>query len=181
MKHEIQLSPISETHVNDTYLGWLLDSEINQFLETRFETQSIESILSFVRTINLSEDNMLFAIEYNKKHVGNIKIGPINLNHMSADISYFVGDKSIWGKGVASKAVSLAVAYAFTQLKLRYLKAGAYSENIGSCKVLVKCGFSIGGQLKRALASDSSTSGDDDHVLFYLHRDDWIANNNNTI
>lgn len=76
------LRPLTEADCNETYLGWLNDCEVNRFLETRWEEQSIDKIVSYVRDIHLSDHSYIFAIEHLEKqqniHIGNIKIGPIN-------------------------------------------------------------------------------------------------------
>ena len=36
-------------------------------------------------------------------HIGNIKIGPIDVNNKSAELSYLIGDKSFWGKDMRRK------------------------------------------------------------------------------
>ena len=64
---------------------------------------------------------------------------------MSAEISYFIGKKKFWGKGIASKCVETVVHFAVTELGLRKISAGYYENNIGSAKVLEKCGFVVEG------------------------------------
>ena len=57
-----------------------------------------------------------------------------------AEIGYWLG-KDFWGKGYATEAVQSVVAYAFEELSLVRLWAGAYQENTPSQRVLEKCGF----------------------------------------
>lgn len=70
--------------------------------------------------------SFLFKIICNNSncHIGNIKIGPINPHHNYADISYFIGEKSLWGKGIATEAIQLILKYAFEELKLHKVTAG---------------------------------------------------------
>ena len=46
-----------------------------------------------------------FAIKTTDKHIGNIKLGPINWIHRYGDISLLIGDKDYWGKGIATEAI----------------------------------------------------------------------------
>ena len=62
---------------------------------------------------------------------------------MSAEVSYFIGEKKFWGKGIASKCVETVVHFAVTELGLKKINAGYYENNIGSEKVLAKCGFVV--------------------------------------
>ena len=82
-----------------------------------------------------------------KTHVGNIKIGPINFIHKNAEISYFIGEKKLWGKGYATLAIKEIVKLA-KKKGLKKLRAGLYQMNTGSKKVLINNGFKIEGVFK---------------------------------
>ena len=76
---------ISLDDCNEKYVNWLNDKEVNQYLETRWCEQNIESIKDFVRKQIASEDSYLFAIcKQDGTHIGNIKIGPINNRYKHA-------------------------------------------------------------------------------------------------
>ncbi len=98
------------------YLGWLHDPQVNRFLETRWHEQSTESIRQFVAEQLERPDRWLFAIIdlSDDSHVGNIKVGPRDVHHNSAELSYFIGESSRWGKGLATDAVGVAVRFAFS-------------------------------------------------------------------
>ena len=103
----VTIRPISLDDVTQTYVNWLRDPEVNQYLETRHTEQSMASVGDFVRAMISSSDQHLFAICVDGKHVGNIKVGPIKHPHQLADVSLFIGDRTAWGKGVASAAIKL--------------------------------------------------------------------------
>ena len=88
-----------------------------------------------------SENNILYGMILDQKHIGNIKIGPINWNHMAADVGYFIGSRDAWGKGLATEAVRRVTEFAFEELKLNKCNAGVYSGNPGSIRVLEKAGY----------------------------------------
>ena len=75
-----------------------------------------------------------------KSHIENIKLGPINFGHKNARISYFIGEKELWGKGYITKAIKEIIKIA-RKKKLKKLKAGFYEMNFGSKKVLERNGF----------------------------------------
>ena len=91
----IDLRTIELNDCQQYYLDWLNDPEVNQYLETRWYPQSLESIRSFVESMRNSTDSFLFAIEQNGKHIGNIKIGPIHNIYKHADVSCFIGGYDI--------------------------------------------------------------------------------------
>ena len=151
---------------NNEYLGWLNDPLVNQYLETRWTKQTIDKITQFVNEIAQSEHSLLFAIiaKKSEKHIGNIKIGPIHPHYAYADVSYFIGNRDYWGKGLATEAVSLVMDFAFNELKLRRVQAGCFEKNIGSLNVLRKTGFSLEGTLRKQLLD---TNGQwQDHLFF---------------
>ena len=139
----IFLREVRISDVNEKYYSWLNDPEVNRFLETRFIPQSIESIKTYVMEKNSSLNETFFAIclKDDNKHIGNIKLGPINWIHRKADISLFIGEKDLWGQSYASEAISIVVKYAFNELGLNKVKAGAYAVNKASIKAFENCGF----------------------------------------
>lgn len=57
---------ISIDDCNETYMNWLNDKNVNQFLETRWERQNIDKIKEYVDCIIKSNHSILFAIIYKK-------------------------------------------------------------------------------------------------------------------
>lgn len=147
---KIYLREVRAEDVNDEYYNWINDPEINKFLETRFLPRSRNDILNYVSKLDGNPNEIFFAIcdKNNNKHIGNIKLGPINWYHRKADISLLVGDKKYWGKGIASESISLVVEFAFNVLNLNKVCAGYYINNIGSAKAFEKCGFKVEGNFE---------------------------------
>lgn len=146
----IYLREVRESDVNEAYYTWMNDNEVTQFLESRFYPNSTSSITEFIRK-NDSDPSTIFLALINRSdevHVGNIKLGPINWIHRFAEVGILMGEKSYWGKGIATEALKLVSFYAFNKLNLRKLTAGCYSNNKGSEKAFLKAGFSIEGTRK---------------------------------
>ena len=137
----------------EDYVSWLNDPNVNQYLETRFSVQTLQSIRSFVDSIMESDSSYLFAIVAlgGNKHIGNIKLGPIHPYYLYADVSYFIGDRGYWGKGIATEAIRLVTDFAFSQLRLHRVQAGVFECNVGSIKALEKSGFVLEGRLRKQL------------------------------
>lgn len=171
----IYLRKIAETDVNEKYVGWLNDPQINQYLETRFSAQSAQSLLDFVKSKLNNNIEPLFAIcsIENDEHIGNIKLGPINPHHKYADISLFIGEKAYWGKGLATEAIKLLTNYGFKTLNLNKLCASAYVENIGSINAFKKCGYLEEGLLRKKYVSGDKLT---DIVVLGLTEEDYWGN-----
>jgi ribosomal-protein-alanine N-acetyltransferase len=147
---DIFLRPITENDVTEEYVSWLNDKDVNQFLESRFVLASIQNVKKFIIETNLNSLNYFFAICLNEtdKHIGNIKLGPINHHHKRGDIGLMIGDKNNWGKGFATQAIGLISEFGLNHLKLNKITAGCYSNNKGSEKSFLKNGFIIEGNFK---------------------------------
>jgi len=80
------------------------------------------------------------AILFNGQVAGNI----VSFEQSgSPKVGYWIG-KNYWGKGIATKALSEFLG----QVKVRPLFAHVAKHNVGSIRVLEKCGFTICGEDK---------------------------------
>ena len=131
------------------------DPEVNQYLETRWDEQTLETVQEFVRFQRENNHSVLFAIRLSSddRHIGNIKIGPINFHYNHADISYFIGEKDLWNKGIATQAINMVCDFGFHELNLHRIEAGAYEKAVGSWKALERNGFLREGVFRKQVMS----------------------------
>lgn len=129
--------------VNEAYCLWMNDPVTNKFLESRFYLHTIETLRKYIVDKQAEGLNAFFAIflKESSRHIGNIKLGPIDPHHHLADIGILIGEQDCWGKGYASEAISLVVAYAFETLGLHKVTAGCYAPNVGAIRAFEKAGF----------------------------------------
>jgi len=140
----LYLEYLTPSKVSQRYVDWLNDREVNQYLEARFGCPyTLESVREFVEAQYKDPDSHMFGIFMREgdRHIGNIKVGPINRRHNFAEVGIVIGEKSMWGKGLGSEAVGLASRYAFEKLGLHKLVAGCYSDNKGSEKAFAAAGY----------------------------------------
>ena len=137
--------------ISKKYQNWLNDFEVQRYTEQKYKKHSLADVRNFVREKNKSKNEFLYGIFLKKNnlntHIGNIKLGPINFTHKSAQISYFIGEKELWGNGYTTLAIKEIIKIA-KKKGVKKLKAGLYKLNIGSEKVLIKNGFKIEGKFK---------------------------------
>ncbi len=155
--------------VSDRYVGWLNDPEVNRYLEVRHRTWERNDVLTWVED-EMNKDSALFGIFVHDRHIGNLKIGPVNRHHHYADLSYFIGEKAEWGKGYATKAVKLAIEWARKNMNLHRLQAGVYDSNAASAEVLRKCGFEYECFFGKQLLDNGVWQ---DHNFYVLTNPDW--------
>jgi len=139
----ILLRPIKISDVTTDYVKWLNSKKVNQFLESRFQHHTIQTLKNFLKKINQDENTFFYAIilKNNGKHIGNIKLGPINLKHKIGEIGIMIGDKKSWGQGYATEAINLLSNFSKNKLNLHKITAGSYANNIGSIKAFKNAGF----------------------------------------
>jgi RimJ/RimL family protein N-acetyltransferase len=145
--------------VSADYTAWLNDPEINRFLETRFSPQDETSIRAFVASQAASPDAFLLRVGLRdcETHIGNIKLGPINRSHASAQISLLIGSRSHHGQGYATEAINAVTAWGFAEHGLARIEAGCYAENLGSLRAFLKAGYTVEGFRRAAVITTSNT------------------------
>ena len=129
--------------ISESYVSWLNDYEVTKFTEQKQFKHTFNSTKDFVNQKFFSKNDLLFGIYVEGLHIGNIKLGSIKFEQMSGEISYFIGEKMFWGKGIISKCIGTLIQYASLDLGLKKITAGYYVNNINSAKVLKKCGFVV--------------------------------------
>lgn len=160
----VRLFQLEESHVGGPYVGWMADPEINKFLESRFSAHNEASIKAYVGAMRQSPTNLFCGIHSLDldRHVGNIKLGPIDREHQRGEIGIMIGDRDAWGLGIGTAAIIAICAIAKHELRLRKITAGCYASNVGSQRAFEKAGFSVEGIRPRHYILDGR---DEDLVL----------------
>jgi len=146
----IYLRSLEISDIKKEYVNWLKDEDVIQYLEIRHTIQTLSRIKTFINECNESNNTYVFGIfTDDNMHIGNIKLGPINIIHNISSISILVGNKHYWGKGIASEAIDILTKFAFKKVGLNKLTAGMYIENISSMRAFEKVGFTKEGLRKK--------------------------------
>ncbi|SMG23525.1 Protein N-acetyltransferase, RimJ/RimL family [Marivirga sericea] len=148
----LSYKPLNLNYCTDQYVNWLNDYVIYQFLETggNYTKEMLNDYLHEVQNSNI----YFWAIHLkeNQKHIGNIKIDPINSKHSVGEYGIMMGDKLEWGKGYAAEASNRVIRFCFFEgLNLRKITLGVLKDNIAAVKLYEKLGFEEEGRfLKHA-------------------------------
>ncbi len=155
------LRTLSAQDASEKYVGWLNDSEVNQYLETRHCKHTVESCTGFINSSNDDPASHLFGIfeKDGEAHIGNAKIGFINPFYQRGQISIFIGEKHFWGRGFSSEAVRALTDYSFCQLGLHRLEAGCYEDNLASLRVFLKNGYTVEGFMRDQVTLNGRRQG----------------------
>jgi len=141
--------PMSLVFANEVYLSWLNDAEVNRYLEVPKENY-LNDLKDYIKT-TMEAKNFFWAIvkKDNGKHIGNIKIDPINTKHGYGEYGILMGDKSEWGKGYAKESSITIIDYCFNTLGLRKVNLGVIDKNEAAIKLYKSLNFVTEGVYKK--------------------------------
>ncbi len=139
----VLLREVRASDLTPRYYQWMNDPEVTQYTESRFYPYSRQRLTAFLARAQRDSTSVFLAIieRAGRRHLGNIKLGPIQWIHRLAPVNLIIGDKARWGRGFATEAIGLLCRYAFDTLQLHKLTAWCYADNVGSRKAFLKAGF----------------------------------------
>ncbi|WP_199618118.1 GNAT family N-acetyltransferase [Paenibacillus alkalitolerans] len=140
IKDAVQLRDVTERDL-PIFFEYQLDASSNYMAAFTPEDPSDKAAFMNRWSDILANENIIKkTILYNEYVVGNI-LNFIQFGEPA--VGYWIG-RQYWGKGIATSALSKFLDY----VKVRPLYARAAKDNIGSVRVLEKCGFKIYGEDK---------------------------------
>tara|TARA_Y100000766_G_C18826246_1_gene565655 strand:- start:599 stop:1132 length:534 start_codon:yes stop_codon:yes gene_type:complete len=141
--HRLSFRRLSNNYVSEDYVSWLNDVEVNMFLETR-GNYNLKKLSLYVERLYKNEAFFWAIIRKdNGKHIGNIKIDPIDFKTSTGEYGILIGDKGSWGQGFAKESTIRILDFCFNDLKLSKISLGLIEENIKAFKLYKKIGFQI--------------------------------------
>jgi ribosomal-protein-alanine N-acetyltransferase len=146
----VYLRPLEREDLNATYLGWLNDPQVTRYLETGVFPSTMQDLENFYSRVTSSSADVILAVIDRKtnKHIGNVKLGPINWVDRRALFGILIGDKKFWGKGFGEEATRLTVEYGFGRLNLNRIGLAVFEEHKGAVRCYEKVGFTVEGRFR---------------------------------
>lgn len=144
----IFLRRLTSDDVSQDYLSWFQDETVIEFLDSRRLTR--ESVIDYIEAGAASKQHYMYGIfdKDSGRHIGNVKVGPIQWNHLVSDLVCVIGAREFWGKGVAKEAIRLGNRVAFDVHGMRKVSGGIASGNIGSIKAYTGADWVIEATMK---------------------------------
>ena len=139
--------PFRKENVSPRYLAWLNDPEVNRYSRRRFVQTSEEDALRFLSSFQSSTNQiMAITLKTTGDHIGNLQLGPLDLEESHGEVRILIGEKSQWGKGYATQAICGACSYYFQVLGLHRVEA--MSCNPGFIRAVQRLGWKEEGCLR---------------------------------
>ncbi len=95
------------------------------------------------------KDLVMLGIEFEGQLVGYVQLALIEDDERRAAAGVLVGEKSMWGRGIASTALRILLDYAFTVRNLERVYAEVYGFNQRSLRLMERVGFQKEGVLRQ--------------------------------
>jgi len=159
--------PVSEEA--SAMITWFDDLEVTRFIKLR-HPPSIDAEKEFLDRTAKDPDMVFWAVEHEGRLVGGTSIVRIDWKHGHGTTGTLIGDKTAWGKGLATELMQLRAEYAFTQLPLRALRSGYLEGNVASARAQKAAGYKEVGRWHDDHFIDGKWT---DHILTELRREDW--------
>lgn len=152
-----------------TMVEWFADQEVTALLNMRM-AMSVEAEEAWLRRAQDASDLISWVIEHEGRCVGTTGIMAIDWANQHGTTGTLIGDKTVWGRGIARELMRLRADYAFTQQPFGKLKSGYLEGNEASRRAQLGAGYREVGRLHREHFRDGRWL---DHILTELLREDW--------
>ena len=121
----------------------------------------------FLGSIAKQPSPTVWAIEVGGEAAGGICIElHTDVERVSAEIGYWLGEP-VWGRGIATEALTAVTAEAFTRFDITRLYAVPFADHAASVRVLEKAGYVREGHLRRSAIKDGQIR---DQLLFAAYK-----------
>jgi ribosomal-protein-alanine N-acetyltransferase len=150
-------------------ITWFEDMEVTKFLSLR-HSMSIEDEKEWVEKVARDPNSVIWVIEHEGRPVGTTGIHEINWKYGYGTTGTVIGDKKMWGKGLARELMQLRARYAFTELPLRKLKSMYFDGNEASGRAQAAAGYQVVGRRRQEIFTGGKWI---DAILTEVLREDW--------
>lgn len=164
--------PLKPSDVN-FFKQWILDAEVIRYSMTRFHKISDESqIIDWFQTTLFDSKTFQLGIidPASKELIGYAGIASINDVDGNGEYFIFIGNKSFWGRGIASSVTKEMVKIGFESLGLHRIFLTASSRNPGAIRAYEKAGFVHEGKMREAFFRNKEHS---DKIIMGILRSEF--------
>lgn len=133
--------------------SWQTDKELNRYDPRPLPKNSTElfsECTSFCRrfdteyfcdNIKARQYRYFIITDKNACPIGFVNLFSIDIEKKQAEMGVMIGDKRYWSKGLAYKAVSLAMEYAFLHMDIKRIYIETGESNLPALRLFSKLGF----------------------------------------
>ena len=99
----LSLKPLNKKFLSEKYVNWMNDGIVNRYLDSGGD-YNLKKLTKYLEEVE-NNPRFFWAITQKEKnkHIGNIKIDPIDKKSLCGEYGIMIGDKNEWGKGIAKE------------------------------------------------------------------------------
>lgn len=137
----LTLRPFRVSDAEAMFANWAHDPEVTKYLTwTPHENVEVtRQLLAFREEESKRPDRYHWAITMDGELIGDIEFGLIEWSE-TGNIGYCLA-KKYWGKGIMTEALREVLRFAFEEVGLHRVEGMHAKQNIGSSRVMEKCGL----------------------------------------
>jgi len=135
------------------YQRWMNDLEVSRTLTAHWRVPfTVEDEVEWFEQARRDPTRRVFTIyeRPDDRPVGNAELFGIDFAVGSAEVGIVIGERSIWGRGYATEALTLLLDFGFTVLGLHHIWLRYYAANERARAVYDRVGFREVGRLRQA-------------------------------
>lgn len=139
MKNEVRIRPIQEGDL-ERIRCWVNKPEVRDNLII-LEDISDSDQKTWYEAYQNDDSKMVFAIEYQGRHIGNISLFNIDKKHGRAQLTIFMGEKDFRGRNLGTNALRMFFDLAFRKLLLSKISLEVLIHNKQAIACYKKAGM----------------------------------------
>ena len=129
---------------------WQMEPEVTRFWGPRFTTETIATAEERFKKHLESNNSVTWSIAYQGETVGFTGVFDINWASRDGETGIFIGRHDLYGKGIASEAIRLRMAFIWNEMNLHRAHNWIALANEGSWRANQKSGYSQIGTYPRS-------------------------------
>ena len=147
----ISLRPVRPADLDEVYAYLSAVEGLGDFQDINFTAEPVYKKKYQESGFWKEDSGSLLIVDEQDKILGEISFFKSSTYRTFFEIGFSIFKMTDWGKGYMSEAVNLFVPYLFAIKQVNRIEAAAMDGNIGSQRVLEKCGFTYEGTARQAL------------------------------
>ena len=144
----VRLRPVERDDLPN-FVQWVNDADVLAYFGSYLPYNMVKEEAWF-ENMSKDEQSINFAIEYEGRHVGACGFSNIDYRNQSAEVGLFIGDKTLWDKGLGQDTLRTMLDYGFDHLNFHRIYLRVFAENTRAVHAYEKVGFVHEGRLREA-------------------------------
>jgi diamine N-acetyltransferase len=173
--HRIRLRAVERNDLAK-FQQWLNDPDVTDHLSTHLPLSMTDEEQWLDTMSRLDQEQKPLAIDMKQgdgwRLIGNSGFFNLEWANRCAEFGLFIGDKSVWNKGLGTETVQLLLRHGFQSLNLHRIYLRVYSTNPRAIRAYEKAGFTLEGTMREAVYRHGKYA--DVHIMSVL-RPEWDA------